>query len=343
MNRISFALFLTMTVGLTACGITTQDLSTGSTDAAEDAGAVDNTADTGSGVGGEDAGADAGVEDIGSVEEDAAVGSDAGDDDAGDDDASMDGGMDAGTMDTGIQPKPKTSVAIVTADDLTVELLTDTQIETGMTPMYLKITTSSGEAVTDATVTFLPMMYMTSGKNHSAPVIGTPTLDTDGFYRIAVVFQMPSGMMGYWDMQTTVQRPGGDVVAATFPKVTVAESGRATVLAYTDPVTSVVKKYVTSLNLEAAPVVGLNPVIFTLHTPAMDMMSFAPVEGATLVLEPKETGTGSGCAGSVNPTHTSLGRYAGKVNFDKVGTWETTVTVTVGGAQVGTPKFTTTF
>jgi hypothetical protein len=52
---------------------------------------------------------------------------------------------------------------------------------------------------------------------------------------------------------------------------------------------------------------------------------------------------GHGSPGSVDPAHTALGRYAGQLSFSMPGDWETTLTVSRGGAVLGAPKFATRF
>jgi len=243
--------------------------------------------------------------------------------------------------------KAKTSLGTAMAGDTKVELLTDDKLETGMTPIYIKVTGPDGKAVTDANVTFVPLMSMTSGTRHGAPVIGKPSIDTDNLYHAAVVFQMASSDMGKWsatvginDTDTATTDAAND--DASFADLNVSDSGRAQVLSYTDPATSTIIRYVTSLNFTDSPKVGLNPIVFTLHK-MQDMMTFLPVDDATLVLDPQMPSMGHGSSGSVNPTPTSLGRYEGKLSFSMVGTWDTTVTVSQAGVTLGTPKFTTTF
>ena len=236
----------------------------------------------------------------------------------------------------------KTSVATASAGALTVELLTDDRLETGLTPIYLKVTTASGAVVTDAIVTFTPMMSMTSGVSHTAPVLGPPTLGADGLYRCDVVFQMATGMMGSWSATVGVTRPGADAVEASFPSLTIADSGCARTFAYFDPVLTATTKYVSSLNFEAAPKVGLNPVVVTLHR-MEDMMTFVPVDDATVALDPQMPSMGHGSPGSVDPSLASSGIYEGKLSFSMAGDWETTVTFRRSGVIIGTPKFTTSF
>lgn len=93
---------------------------------------------------------------------------------------------------------------------------------------------------------------------------------------------------------------------------------------------------------QSLPKIGLNPIVFTLHK-MQDMMTFVPVDDATLVFDPEMPSMGHGSSGSVNPTATSLGRYEGQLSFSMAGTWDTTVTVSQAGVTLGTPMFTTTF
>jgi hypothetical protein len=239
-------------------------------------------------------------------------------------------------------PAQKTSIGTATAGDLTVELLTDTKLETGMTPVYLRVKTASGQPVTDATVSFMPMMAMMGGTGHSAPVVGAPAPGDDGLYHCDVVFQMASSAMGSWSAIVDVTRPGSATVEASFASLVVADSGRAKTFSYTDPATSAVTKYVSSLNFEAAPRVGLNPVVVTLHR-MQDMMTFVPVDDAAIVIDPQMPSMGHGSPGSVNPTLASPGLYDGQLSFSMAGDWVTTVTFSRSGVIIGTPTFATTF
>jgi hypothetical protein len=235
----------------------------------------------------------------------------------------------------------RTSLGAAKAGDLTVELLTQTRLETGMTPVYVRITSAEGVPVTDATVTFVPMMAMGNGKNHSAPVIGTPTLIADGTYELAVVFQMASTDVDVWSATVGVTLPGAAEAKAQFPLLTVTDSGRAKPFLYTAP-DNTGTKYIASINFVEKPKVGLNPVVVTLHR-MQDMMTFPPVDDATIALDPQMPSMGHGSPGSENPTLTSLGRYQGKLSFSMPGEWVTTLTITVGGVTIGAPAFTTTF
>jgi hypothetical protein len=155
---------------------------------------------------------------------------------------------------------------------------------------------------------------------------------------------MPSSAMATWRATVGVDRQGS-LSEATLAALPVADGGRARTIGWWDPVESTTAKFVTSLNLVAPPRVGLNPVIVTLHRMENDMMTFAPVVDAAMMLHPWMVGGMShGAEGSVDPTPVDdFGRYAGQLAFSMRGEWETTVTISRGEDVLDTPKFTTSF
>ncbi len=235
----------------------------------------------------------------------------------------------------------KTSLGQTTVDGLSVELFTDSQLHTGLSPLYLKLTDSGAHVITDANLTVTLQMTVSGGMQHGAPVLGDPSVDSSGLYFVDVVFQMASSATDIWAVSVEIARAGAAAVQAQFNPLTVVDSGRALSFSYT-PTGGTQSNYVASFNLTGAAKVGLNPVVFTLHQ-AQDMMPFAPVDDATLVLDPEMPSMGHGAPGSVNPTLATSGRYSGQVAFSMAGTWQTTVTVSEAGQTLGTPKFTTTF
>ncbi len=236
----------------------------------------------------------------------------------------------------------KTHIASASAGDLAVDLLADGPLGTGLTSLYLEIATAQGTPVTDAAVAFVPVMSMSTGMNHSGPILGPPALGSDGLYRVDVVFIMASTDVDTWSAAVAVARPGAEPVQASFPLLTVADTGRVRTFTYTDPVSAVATKYVSSLNFMAAPTVGLNPIVFTLHY-KQDMTTFPSVDDAQILLDPEMPSMGHGSPGSVDPTLIAPGRYQGQLSFSMAGEWQTTVTLERAGATIGAPVFATTF
>lgn len=215
----------------------------------------------------------------------------------------------------------RTTLATAQASGLRIELSTASRLEAGMTPIWIKVTTDAGAVVHDASVEVEPMMTM-GDASHAAPVIDDATLSDADHYGCAIVFSMPSSMMASWSLKVMVQRPGAEPVVTTFRDVTVADTGRckSAVCAATSA------KYVVSLNFDAAPRVGLNPVTVTVHR-MEDMMTFVPVTDAVITMTPEMPSMPHGSPGSVNPTHTSMGRYSGKLSFSMPGDWVTTIAI----------------
>jgi hypothetical protein len=229
----------------------------------------------------------------------------------------------------------KVHVAEAMAGTTTVELLTDTQLETGLTPIYLRLSDSGGSA---DDITFSPLMTMSSDMQHGCPVIGKPMLGVDGLYRTAAVFQMATSDMGSWSATVRLGDSDAGDRTALFDSLNVVDTGRAKTFSTTDSTGATEHKYVASLNFVAAPTVGLNPVVLTVHE-MQDMFTFAPIEDATITLDPQMPSMGHGSPGSENPTPTTLGQYSGKVSLSMSGTWEITANIARAGAVIGAPKF----
>jgi hypothetical protein len=194
--------------------------------------------------------------------------------------------------------------------------------------------------VKDATVTMTPIMTMvtsTGNMQHAAPMIPRAGLSDDEYYACDVVFSMPTTDMGWWGARVAVERPGAPAVEAMIDHLAVADTGRAKSFKAADGT-----KYVVSLNFEAAPVVGLNPIVVTLHR-MQDAMTFVAVDDASFTLDPQMPSMGHGSPGSVSPTRASAGRYEGKLSFSMTGEWETTVAVSTAAGPLGTVQFKTSF
>jgi len=236
----------------------------------------------------------------------------------------------------------RVSVAMAAAGGLSVELLTDKALQTGLTPIYLRIATTSGQAVTDASVTFLPTMSMSGVVEHGAPLIGQPTIASDGLYHGQVVFLMPSTSTGTWAATVDIAEPGATTVVVSFQTLNVVVGADVSVFSRTDPISPVSERYVASINFMTSPAIGLNPIVVTLHQ-TQDMLTFLPVDDATVLLDPQMPAMGHGSPGSVNPTLFAPSLYQGKLSFSMAGTWQTTVTISEGTTVLGTPIFATTF
>jgi hypothetical protein len=224
------------------------------------------------------------------------------------------------------------------AGAITVQLYTATQLATGLSPVYAKLTDASGAGVTTAVVTFVPTMTMTGGGTHTAPVVGPVNLNNEFMFQGYVMFPMASGAMGSWSMKVGVQiLPAVAPTYANFPSLPVAETGCASTFA------SGGTTYALSFNLKSVATVGMNPVVDTLFSTTDSGATYTPVNDASLVLVPCVPSASHCSSGSVNPAFVSDGTYNGQVNFDRSGSWVTEVQVRRGGSAIGTASFNTTF
>ena len=227
----------------------------------------------------------------------------------------------------------KVSLGTAVAGTYTVELLADVALGTGANAIFAKVTTTAtGVPVTNAGLTLRPMMDMGT-MQHSCPVTGPFVYDaTDALYRTGVVFQMP----GTWSAAVTLTPSGGSPVAASFPALTVTDTGYGKSFAVGTGMAAT--SYVLSMNFASAPVVGLNPIAVRLYSSNDTGMTFTPVDDASIAIDPWMPSMGHGSAGNVNPTLVASGLYEGKVSFSMTGAWETRVTVSRAGATlVSTP------
>jgi hypothetical protein len=92
--------------------------------------------------------------------------------------------------------------------------------------------------------------------------------------------------------------------------------------------TSGMDKYIMTLIDMKEPVVGLNDFEIGLYK-KQTMMSFPPVTSAAVSIEPTMPSMGHGSSNNVNPVHTSLGHYLGKVNFTMTGDWQIDVSAAI--------------
>jgi hypothetical protein len=229
----------------------------------------------------------------------------------------------------------KVVVGTATAGSFTVKLLADAALGTGGNAVHAQVTTTStGVAVTDLSVTIVPMMDMGT-MMHSCPVTGPLEYDAaDGLYSTGVIFQMP----GNWTAKVSLARPGMTTAVADFAFPVADARSSAT---FTVGMT----RYVLSYNYVNPKVVGLNAVVLALYGSTDMGMTFTPVNDATFEMVPWMPSMGHGASGSVQPTLLADGVYQGKVMFSMPGDWDVTVKVTLSGASTpaASPVFSTIF
>ncbi|MCC6807207.1 MAG: FixH family protein [Deltaproteobacteria bacterium] len=244
---------------------------------------------------------------------------------------------------SGPAPGPRLSALAAQATEaLSFELLSDAPLSVGLNRVYLRVTESATGALrSDLAPTLVPIMSMSSGKEHSAPVVGELELVDEGLYSSRLVLSMASGEMGSWRVRVDVpQGEGRDAITVELKDLEVAASNRVKSFSVEAPM-GMTQKHLVAMHFATAPVVGLNEVTFTVHR--MDgMMTFTPVTDLKIEMVPEMPTMGHGSSGNVTPISQGDGTYVGTVSFSMTGEWLTTLTFSRGGATLGTVAFDTT-
>jgi hypothetical protein len=190
------------------------------------------------------------------------------------------------------------------------------------------------EKLTDAHITFLPVMTMGIGNmtmKHACPVENPDEAAINSVFPGAVAFIMPS-MGGTWKLGLAVHNHKVDKEGETAFDITV-DNPATSVLSVFKSQSPDSTSLVLSLVQPANPVVGINDIDFTIHR-KVSMMDWPADDGYTIEITPTMPSMGHGSPNNVNPVNTVLGHYKGKVNFTMTGEWRVDVLVKKAGVTV---------
>lgn len=197
----------------------------------------------------------------------------------------------------------------------------------------------SNDTLTDQSLSITPMMTMPT-MSHSAPVVGEATV-SKGMYRQGIVFIMPSGDMGSWELELDLEDPSSnqsDEVKVGL-EIALPDTASMTSMISQADGSSVFATFIAPEN----PKVGMNEFQILLHK-RENMMSYPAIEDYQVSIEPEMPTMGHGSDGNINPVHTKDGIYAGQLSFNMPGYWVVNVEIKNGnGEMVGTTKFELTF
>lgn len=218
---------------------------------------------------------------------------------------------DDNNKDTSPSEMTKISLGTVMLDqDQTATLWADDSLTTGYHKLYLSIEDASGAAISDATVSFLPLMDM-GMMLHSSPVESPVYNASTKLYEGAAVFTMSSGSHA-WTINATINGTEKSFpvhIPEAVTKITGTYNGKDN------------NKYVVTLIPPAKWEVGMNDLEILVNKGAEDMMSFPPVEGLEISFEPEMPSMGHGSPNNENPVSEGKGHYKGKVNYTMTGDW----------------------
>lgn len=213
-----------------------------------------------------------------------------------------------------------------------VQMYASDSLFVGYNVVYFKVfNVSNGKSVSEANITFHPLMDMGTYK-HACPVENpASTVNSQGYFQGAILFSMPGTNSWTLDVAVTIGSIT-DTVHFAFAKVIAMTPARKIVVIdslETSPGTWKITKHPISLLYPPKWVVGNNTFEITIHTMA-SMMSFPPATDLTVEITPEMPSMGHGSPNNVNPVHTQNGHYVGTANFTMTGDWRIHLTIKEG-------------
>ena len=173
--------------------------------------------------------------------------------------------------------------------------------------------------LTDAHVTFNPMMDM-GMMQHSCPFENPGMTVEDGTktFKGSIVFIMPS-TAGSWNLKIEVHNHANNQEGMASYDLTVVEKAEPRLITFISEADSS-KLFVARID-PTNPEIGLNDIVFGIYKKET-MMSFPPVEGYMIEMEPEMPSMNHGSPNNVNPVSKGMGMYEGVVNFTMTGYWK---------------------
>lgn len=246
--------------------------------------------------------------------------------------------MMVGCESTGDTPAATTQLQTIAkgqAGTTAVEVLADHGLHMGWQTLRIRVT-QDGKAVTQAAVRLQPVMKMAMDQ-HACPLVQPATVaGTDGMFNGEAGLQMASGEGMGWSLAVDVTPVGGTAAHVDLGSVAVASAPwmKPLLAAGTEDA-----RYVVGLDLRSGPMLGKHPYRLSLHQASADLMTFAPVDDATVTAELTMPSMGHGSPGNVPPTSAGGGFYAGQLNQTMLGDWRLRVTIVRAGKSLGTVSF----
>ena len=204
----------------------------------------------------------------------------------------------------------------------TIKLYSDDELFVGYNHLYVAVYDSSNSKVqiTDANITFKPMMDMGAMK-HTCPV-ENPTATVDAktkAFKGAAVYIMPTTATGFWTMNIEIENKVlGQTGMASLP-ITVVEKDEPRLITFISEFDGA-KLFVARID-PVNPEIGLNDIVFGIYQKE-SMMSFPTVDGYVMEMEPEMPSMNHGSPNNVNPVSIGGGKYKGVVNFTMTGYWK---------------------
>lgn len=175
----------------------------------------------------------------------------------------------------------------------------------------------TGAYITNAQFNWIPVMHMMS-MTHSCPAsVPVRTPDTETLYNGFIIFQMAQNDVEYWTIQIDYTIEGTAYSVNSNLEVPASDNQRVTSFMGGDGT-----RYIVALVGPTNPEVAVNEMTVAVYK-MQSMMSFVPVEGYSIQIDPRMPGMGN----HGSPNNTDLvylpadGLYHGNLSLTMTGYW----------------------
>jgi len=221
-----------------------------------------------------------------------------------------------------------------------LELYANEDLYPGMNLLYIAAyDTETGELLTKGDISYMPMMKMTGGMEHSAPTINNVSgvANSNGLFHGQVFFVMPSNA-GQWTLNTKFKNGNGGTEGEVSFAVTVTQNSNIMMVSFKDTTTTEANSVFLSYAISEKPKVGSNELKVVAFY-RKSMMDWPAADDLNIEFEPSMPSMGHGSPNNVDPTFTSNGTYIGKVNYSMTGKWQLDLTIKRGTKMLNDKLF----
>ncbi|SMC54501.1 hypothetical protein [Cellulophaga tyrosinoxydans] len=205
------------------------------------------------------------------------------------------------------------------ANTHTLELYSaQSQFTVGYNELFIRIKDASDMYISDATISWNPVMHMTS-MMHSCPKSEVSKTDDASVYSGFIIFQMPGNDTEYWDLTINYTVNGESYTVTEQIEVKAPLDGMQRVSVFTGSDNA---RYILAM-MPLEPKVAVNDFSALLYK-MESMMVFSPVINQTIALDPRMPSMGNHSSpNNVDLTYNTTEKmYEGKLALTMTGYWK---------------------
>lgn len=218
-----------------------------------------------------------------------------------------------------------------------VELYTTgTSLYSGFTPFKIRLLDSlTGSNVETARIQLAPLMDMGT-MQHACPYENPLNESaTNSLFSCSATFIM-SSMGDSWTLGINVNNLTNNKQGTAIIPIIINEPTKSRVKSFTAAHNG--QRYYVALVQPSAPKVGINDLELAVYKKT-SMMNFPADSSLSIHHTPEMPTMGHGSPNNIDPIHSKLGHYKGKVNFTMTGLWRLNLDLHSGNAIADTTQY----